>query len=114
MLTFLPPNCEKSDFLFFGWRQRKGSEKKPKRAAFIKSKQNPPHNIILEILIKLPTSTGLPARRELQLGTVKGDLLQEQSYSVGFQVVPTRPAPLTLSNRSGLTLRGQKISSIHI
>jgi hypothetical protein len=27
----------------------------------IKSEQNPPHNIILEILTKLPTSTGLTA-----------------------------------------------------
>jgi hypothetical protein len=31
----------------------------------IKSKQNPPHNIILEILTKLPASTGLPAGRAL-------------------------------------------------
>jgi hypothetical protein len=31
----------------------------------IKSEQNPTHNIILEILTKLPTSTGLPAGRAL-------------------------------------------------
>ena len=38
-----------------------------------KASKTPPHTIILEILTKLPTSTGLPAGRALQLGTVKGD-----------------------------------------
>ena len=46
----------------------------------IKSEQNPPHNIILEILTKLPTSTRLPVGRALQLGTVKGD--KKRSLSV--------------------------------
>ena len=46
----------------------------------IKSEQNPTHNIILEILTKLPTSTGLPAGWALQLGTVKGD--KKRSLSV--------------------------------
>jgi len=39
-----------------------------------------PHNIILEILIKLPTSTGLPSGRALKLGTVKGE--KKKSLSV--------------------------------
>jgi len=45
-----------------------------------KASKTPPHNIILEIFTKLPISTGLPAGRALQLGTVKGD--KKRSLSV--------------------------------
>ena len=61
--------------------KKKDSKKKPLPGSFYrKSEQNPPHNIILEILTKLPTSTGLPAGKALQLGTIKGD--KKRSLSV--------------------------------
>ena len=65
----------------------------------IKSEQNPPHNIILEILTKLPTSTGLPAGRALQLGTVKGDKKRSLSVYSDWEVNLTNTLDLIQSIR---------------
>ncbi len=49
-------------------QEKKGAKKEIQRAAFMKSEQNPPHLLILEILAKLPAEKGK---------TVNGALLME-------------------------------------
>ena len=59
-------------------QEKKGAKKEIQRAAFMKSEQNPPQLLILEILAKLPAEKGKTVNGALLLEPAPFRLIHDQ------------------------------------
>jgi hypothetical protein len=107
---FLLPGAR---FFFEHYRQSKSLAKRNQTGCFsIKSKQNPTHNIILEILTKLPTSTGLPTSRAQQTWNCQGRQ-ETVAFSV-FRLAVNLTNTLDIIQSIRFNASRSENSSIHI